>query len=386
MLCGPDVTDGRLTEMRPNEAHAARLNWKVRLAGSRRLHSVMARIPGFKHLVRAEGRALFDLVAGFVHSQALLALVELNVLHILQSGPATAVTLAPRCGLAPDKMQLLLQSGASLGLLKRQRDRRFALSVRGAAFLTVPGLEMMVRHHPVLYRDLADPVAFLRGETSPELARFWPYVFGAEGATDPATTALYSGLMADSQGLVAEDTLRLVDFASVRQLLDVGGGTGAFLTAVGKKYPLCHLELFDLPVVVGDVAARLRRAGVVNPLSVYPGSFRDDPLPKGADAISLVRVLYDHADATVLHLLKSAFAALPPDGLLIVSEPMSGGDRPDRATDSYFAFYTAAMGTGRTRSGAEIAALMQVAGFVQVKVLEGFRPFVTSVVTARRPK
>ena len=360
--------------------------WLLRLAGSRRVHSVMARLPGIKHLVRAEGRALFEIVAGFAHSQALLALVHLDVLNLLQTGPMSAAGLAPMCKLSPDKMQLLLQSGASLGLLKRKHDGRFALSTRGAAFLAAPGLEAMVRHHPVLYRDLADAVAFLRGETSPELARFWPYVFGAGGATDPEVTALYSGLMADSQGLVAEDTLALVDLSGVRQLLDVGGGTGAFLVAVAGKYPRLNIGLFDIPTVVGGAAARMVQAGIANPLTVHPGSFRDDPLRMEADAISLIRVLYDHADATVSKLLAAAFVALPPGGLLVVSEPMSGGAKPDRATDSYFAFYTAAMQTGRTRSGAEIAGLLADAGFSDIIVSKGFRPFVTSVVTARRPK
>lgn len=380
------MSDTRLTAVPPHLAQTAKPGWTIRFAGSRRVHAILARLPGIKYLVRAEGRALFDIVAGFVHSQALLALVELRVLHFLQHGPASAASLAPKCGLAPDRMHLLLQSAASLGLLKRRRDGRFALSVRGAAFLTVPGLEAMVRHHPVLYRDLADPVAFLRGETSPELAHFWPYVFGAGGATDPAVTTLYSGLMSDSQGLVAEDTLRLVDLSSVKQLLDIGGGTGAFLAAAGKKFPHLHMGLFDLPVVVATAADRMVKAGVTNPLTIYPGSFRDDPLPRGADAISLVRVLYDHADDTVVDLLNAVFAALPPGGMLVVSEPMSGGAIPDRATDTYFAFYTAAMQTGRTRSGAEIATLMQAAGFCDVNVIKGFRPFVTSVVTARRPK
>ena len=379
------MTDTRLDAAPPHGAQDVKPGWKIRLAGSRRVHSLLARLPGVRYLVRAEGRALFDIVAGFVHSQALLALVELDVLQILHAGPASAATLAPKCCLAPDKMQLLLQSGASLGLLKRRRDGRFALSTRGAAFLAVPGLAAMVRHHPVLYRDLADPVAFLRGETSPELAQFWPYVFGAGGATDAAVTAQYSGLMADSQALVAEDTLRLIDLSKVRHLMDVGGGTGAFLSVVAKKYPNITISLFDLPVVVGDTAARLRRMGVTNPLTVHPGSFRDDPLPFGADAISLVRVLYDHSDATVTSLLTAVFAVLPPGGLLIISEPMSGGDVPDRATDSYFAFYTAAMQTGRTRSGADIGALLHQAGFIGVTAIKGFRPFVTSVVIARRP-
>jgi demethylspheroidene O-methyltransferase len=380
------MTDTRLDGPELSAVKRKGPGWLVRLAGSPRVHRVMARLPGVKYLVRAEGRALFDLVAGFVHSQALLALVELNVLHLLQTGAMSAENLAPKCKLPPDRMQLLLQSAASLGLLKRQRDGRFGLSVRGAAFLTVPGLEAMVRHHPVLYRDLADPVAFLRGETSPELARFWPYVFGAGGATDPTVTALYSGLMADSQGLVAEDTLQLVDLSGVMRLLDVGGGTGAFLASVSKKYPNLNIGLFDLPAVVAGAAACMARAGVFNPPSIYPGSFRDDPLPIGSDAISLIRVLYDHSDATVAKLLRAVFVALPPGGLLLVSEPMSGGAKPDRATDSYFAFYTAAMQTGRTRSGAEIAGFMATAGFTDITVIKGFRPFVTSVVTARKPK
>jgi len=349
-----------------------------------RFQAFTARVPGLKHIARAEGRALFGLVSGFVQSQALLALVELRLLHVLAEGPLTVPILARRCDLPDSSMAMLLQAAAAMRLLRRRRDGSFALAMRGAAFLAVPGLEAMVRHHPVLYRDLADPVAFLRGETEPELARFWPYVFGVGGATDPAVTQLYSGLMADSQGLVAADTLALVDLAGTRRLMDVGGGTGAFLAAVARAHPQVALDLFDLPSVLDGAESRLVRLGVPGRVRLHPGSFRDDPLPVGADAISLVRVLYDHRDETVAALLCAAHAALPPGGRLIVSEPMSGGPQPDPATDVYFAFYTTAMGTGRTRSGIEIAALLAQAGFADIRVLRGFRPFVTSVVTGRR--
>lgn len=344
-----------------------------RLAASRGVQAFAARVPGLRRLVAAEGAALFDVIAGFAQSQALMALVELRVLHAAAAGPVRDVP-----GLPPDRARLLLQAGAALRLLRRRRDGAYDLAPRGAAFLGVPGLEGMVLHHRVLYADLADPVAFLRGETDPGLARFWPYVFGAGAAADPAMAARYSRLMADSQVLVAEDTLRLVPLGGVRRLMDVGGGTGAFLRAVAVRHPGLALTLFDLPAVI---------AGAALPpgATVVPGSFRDDPLPPGADAISLVRVLYDHADATVAALLARCHAALPPGGLLIVSEPMSGGDRPDRATDVYFALYTAAMRTGRTRSPAEIAQLAVAAGFSEVRATRGPRPFVTSVLTARRP-
>jgi demethylspheroidene O-methyltransferase len=118
---------------------------------------------------------------------------------------------------------------------------------------------------------------------------------------------------------------------------------------------------------------------------VAGGSFRQDALPRGADAISLIRVLYDHSDETVAGLLAKCFAALPSGGRLIISEPMTGGATPTRAGDAYFALYTLAMRTGRTRSAYEIETLCRAAGFDAVKTPTPRRAFVTSCIEARKP-
>ncbi len=209
--CGDDRC-GQRAGVTP--ARRGRQPWAVRLGLSPRFPRLCARVPGLRRIARREGEALFDIVQGFVQSQALLALVELRVLHRLAEGPAALAALAGPAGVPLDRMAVLAQAGAGLGLME-SRGGMWRLTVRGAAFLTVPGLEAMVRHHPVLYRDLADPVAFFRGETQPELAGFWPYVFGAGAAEDPGLAQRYSDLMADSQGLVAADTLRLVDLRGV---------------------------------------------------------------------------------------------------------------------------------------------------------------------------
>ncbi len=359
--------------------------WRNRLIARPGFQRLAARIPILRRFVRAEGQALFDLVAGFVYSQVLAALVELDLFTALRDMPARSGQLSARCGIAPDRMEMLLQAGAALGLMERLADGRFQTSRKGAALLGVPGLPQMIRHHAVFYRDMADPLALLRGEGETELARFWPYVFGVYGEVPPDVAAAYSDLMAESQALVAEDTLRQVDLRGSRHLLDVGGGTGAFLAAVGAAYPAVRMTLFDLPAVAPDAAARFAEAGLQGRVTVQPGSFRTDLLPDGADAISLIRVLYDHADETVADLLAKVHAALPPGGRVIVSEPMAGGARPDAAGDAYFAFYTAAMGTGRARSQACIADLLVAAGFTAVRCPRPYRPFVTSVVTAEKP-
>ncbi len=359
--------------------------WLNRLVARPGFQRWASRFPLTRGQARRDGALLFDVVQGFVQSQVLMAVVELDLLRRLRGGPVSPEMLGRATGIAPERMQVLLQAAAALKLIKRKRSGTYMLARKGAALMGVPGLEAMIRHHRAFYADLADPVALLRGPDETELSQFWPYVFGAKGDIDPGVAETYSDLMAQSQLLVAEDTLRMVSFKDVRHLLDVGGGTGAFLEAVGRAHPDLRLSLFDLPQVVPGATSRFEASGMMDRVTLSPGSFRDDPLPEGADAISLIRVLYDHADETVAELLASVYAALPAGGRLVISEPMGGGAQPDRAGDVYFAFYTMAMQTGRTRSAEEIAALCTGAGFANIRCPRPARNYVTRVVTAQKP-
>ena len=359
--------------------------WLHRLVARPGFQSWASRFPLTRGQARRDGAILFDVVQGFVQSQVLMAVVELDLLRRLRGGAQSAEMLGRATGIAPERMQVLLQAAAALGLLKRRRSGHYALARRGAALMGVPGLDAMIRHHRAFYADLADPVTLLREPAQTELSAFWPYVFGAGGEIDPSVAATYSDLMAQSQRLVAEDTLRAVSFRGIERLMDVGGGTGAFLEAVGRAYPALKMTLFDLPQVVPGATARFDVAGMSDRVTLAQGSFRDDELPRDADAISLIRVLYDHADDTVALLLKAVFDALPEGGRLIISEPMGGGARPDRAGDIYFAFYTMAMQTGRTRSAEEIGALCKSAGFADIRSPHPARAYVTRCLTARKP-
>lgn len=359
--------------------------WRTSLIGSRSFQKIAARTPLAARLARRQGEALFDLVAGFVHSQVLRTFVALDLAERLSGRPKRAEDLAAETGLSPERMRVLCQAAAALDLMKRRRDGRFALGRLGAALPGVPGLQQMIAHHDLLYRDLSDAAAFFADGSDTELAEFWPYVFGAGGNVDPETARAYSDLMAESQTLVAEEALRSLDLHDVHTLLDVGGGTGAFLAAAGRAYPRLHLHLFDLPVVADGAAERFAGANLSDRVTISRGSFRTDSLPTGADAISLVRVLFDHSDDTVRMLLAKAHAALADGGRIIVAEPMSGGESPNRAGDAYFAIYCLAMRTGRVRSAGEIAGLLSEAGFTDVKPRKTARPFITGLVTARKP-
>ena len=81
--------------------------------------------------------------------------------------------------------------------------------------------------------------------------------------------------------------------------------------------------------------------------------FPANPLPEGADVISLIQIVHDHYDASALSLLRAVRRALPPDGTLLIAEAMSGV-RGAEPLDAYYGFYTLAMGRGEPRTVAEI--------------------------------
>ena len=247
-----------------------------------------------------------------------------------------------------------------------------------------------VEHHALLYEDLRDPVALLRGETSTTLSGFWPYAGDAphrESAGESSPNAedygAYCRLMSQSQTLVAEDVLDAYPIDRHRRLLDVGGGEGAFVAAAALRAPSLGLILFDLPPVVERARSRLESRGLGGRVETVAGSFLRDPLPPGADAVSLVRIVHDHDDESALTVLRAIRCALPVGGVLLLAEPMAGTPGAEPMGDAYFGFYLLAMGRGRPRPPAEIAELLRKTGFGGVRSIPTPRPLLTGLTIAR---
>lgn len=362
------------------------LDWQAALIGNPDFQRLVGRIPILRKIAQNRAKDVFDLCAGFVYAQVLTACVELRLLQTLRERPACLEEIALQTRLSPHAVKRLVAAAVSLGLLSWRSGGRVGLGSRGAAIAGNSGILEMIAHHRMLYRDLSDPVALLRGEVrDSELSRYWAYADADTSSCElvEGDVSHYSALMSASQSLVAQAIIDAYPFARHRLMLDVGGGDGTFISHVSAASGELKFQHFDLPPVSTLAREKFQRLGLAGRVRLYPGSFLQDALPEGADLITLVRIVHDHDDPSVEIILARIRAAIAPRGVLLIAEPMAETAGAEAVGDAYFNFYLMAMGQGRARTFEELSKFVQRAGFSGVHEVSTPLPLQTRLLVAQ---
>lgn len=145
-------------------------------------------------------------------------------------------------------------------------------------------------------------------------------------AAHPEVAAEFDALMGPPGHGVPDWDIELTGgWDEIREIVDVGGGTGTLLASLLRRHPHVHGTLVDLPPTVaradlGDVADRAATVGQ---------SFFD-PLPVGADLYVLKSVLNDWPDAETVAILRRCGEAATTSTKVVVI----GGVAPDGAPRS----------------------------------------------------
>ena len=217
-----------------------------------------------QYFVRRQALKSFDLMAGFVYSQILLCCVKLNIFNFLKDGPKEIGRLSDFLNLDKAKFDCLFVGASAIGLIEKDEDDVIDLTVQGHIFANDKGLLALILHHEMFYRDLMEPVAFLKEkdkETS--LNRYWGYVeqrgasSDAESEQKTENAKRYSELMAISQPLVTDQMFSAYDFTKHTSVLDVGGGKASFSIRLAKFIPGINVANLDLPEVCEEAKKTL---------------------------------------------------------------------------------------------------------------------------------
>jgi demethylspheroidene O-methyltransferase len=365
------------------------LDWRNRLIASPSFQRWATRFPLTRWIVRRQASGIFDLMAGFVYTQVLLACTQVNLFDILANGALSFDALQKQIPLKPAGLRRLLDAAVAIQLLAKRSEDRYALSMKSAPLVGNIAILDMVKHHADFYRDLSDPIALLQGDkSSVALNEYWSYITPEQGAApenlSAETVADYSKLMAHTQSLVTNEIIDAYPMGKHQMVLDIGGGQGVFIKRLATRYPHLTFKLFDIPGVAELSNAHFKEIGLSNRAQAVGGNFFQDSLPKGCDLATLVRVIFDHDDVRVKQLLANVFDALNPGGTLLLAEPMAETKGFEAMGHAYFGFYLLAMGRGRPRTQAEISSLLSQAGFTGIKLLNSYMPLNAQILQCNK--
>jgi demethylspheroidene O-methyltransferase len=358
-----------------------RCRWRLfrnRLLANTKFQQWAARTPFVRRIASKKAVELHHLTAGFVYTQTLTAVVQSNLLAVLQGRIESTKSVAAMCGLTASAAHTLLTAAQALKLTEEVSRGFWMVGELGASVLGNPAVADMVKHHQVLYRDLADPLALLRHRDKTGLRDYWSYVPGGNNPDDGHRE--YSQLMSSSLALISDHILETYPLNDCQSLIDVAGGTGNFARMVKKRYPDITATVLDLPEVVSEAKNQLPRCDI---RFVATDMFRS-PLPQDVELFSLIRVLHDHDDEPVVSLLTRLHEALKPGGHLLIAEPMAGTTGAEAIGDTYFGFYLWAMGSGRPRTANELKGMCLAAGFSGIREFNTPIPALTRVLVAEK--
>jgi SAM-dependent methyltransferase len=254
----------------------------------------------------------------------------LRVADHLVAGPMEIGPLAKACGADADALARVLRQLIQKGVFEEPELNRFALNDAAREFLdpgTRLGLDLdgfggRMAH---AWATLLSAVRTGKCAYSEAFGRsFWQ-----ELDANPAIGAQFDDVLGPA-GHGTPDPEVLVepaDWASVKTLVDVGGGTGSLLAEVLKARPHVRGILVDLPRPVAASARLFEEAGVADRTTAVAQSFFD-PLPTGADVYLMKNVLADWPDAEALALLKRCAEAARPNGRVVLLGGVTEADRP----------------------------------------------------------
>lgn len=314
--------------------------------------------------------AIRQLVDGYQVSQAIHVAATLGIADFLADGARTSDDLAGETGSDPRSLYRLLRALAAAGVFRELDSQRFELTPVGQLLRvdvdhSIAGWAVQIGRPYYWAAWAALDHSVRTGENA------FQHVHGTDvwtyRSTRPEESAVFDRAMASLSRRTNAQVVAAYDFSRFATVVDVGGGTGAFLAAVLAAAPSTHGVLFDQAHVTAAAAPVLERFGVADRCDIASGNFFE-AVPEGADAYTMRAVLHDWADDDAVQILNVVRRAIPDDGTLLAVERLI--DPPNQGRAAKFSDLNMIVGPGgQERTTDEYARLFARAGFAMTRVL-----------------
>ena len=262
---------------------------------------------------------MLRLTSGALVAQAIYIFAYLGIPDLLRNGPKTAQHLAKEAGANALMLSRLMRFLSTIDVVTELAPLTFDLTRVGGT---------LCRSHRSAIRDNALLIGapfywnamgellhqIQTGENSFTKAHCTDLFSYLATHADAATA--FSAAMESSAELSINGILSTYDFSHCRWIVDVGGGRGALLRGVLKRYQSVRGTLYDSESVLTNVTIN---AAMEPRLARVAGNFLDSVVI-GADTYILHRVLHDWSDENAIRIVRNCRKAMLPTGRLLVIE------------------------------------------------------------------
>lgn len=317
---------------------------------------------------------LNDRIRAFQESRAILTALELDLFTAVGDG-AAAEAVAARIQTAVRATEMLLNALTAMGLLVKREGvfRNSPVTARsfcaGSPADVRPAL-LHTAHLWARWSTLTDCVRAGAAAARPAAGEDW--------------TEAFIAAMHRNASERAPQVVRAVGAATVRRMLDVGGGSGAYSIAFAQANPALHSDILDLASVAPIAQRHIDAAGVSRRVAVRAGDLRTDPLGEGYDLVFVSAICHMLSPEENQDLLRRCHAALASGGRLVIQDFILN---PDKTAPKWGALFALNMlvGTpaGSSYSEPEYAEWLAAAGFREIRHERLMGP--ASLMIAARP-
>jgi predicted O-methyltransferase YrrM len=322
---------------------------------------------------------LLELSGCFWKTATLHAAVKLDVFTALGDQELDAGEISARLGLERDAASRLLDALAAMNLLAKENEM-YANTRAGARFLSKSSpdyMGFMVLHH----HHLVD--FWRRLDQSVRTGRPARAADDEEPFKDEFEREAFLMGMFNMASVAAPDLVRHVDLTGRARLLDMGGGPGSYAIHFCLRYPELEATVFDLEKTRPFAEKTIKRFGLAGRVRFEAGSYLKQELPGGYDVLWMSHVLHGEGYDACQGMIKKAWRALEPGGMIIVHDFILDGSRTQPLFPALFSLnMLVATEEGRAYTEGEISDLLEAAGFREIMRIPWSGPTESGLMTA----
>jgi 2-polyprenyl-3-methyl-5-hydroxy-6-metoxy-1,4-benzoquinol methylase len=322
-------------------------------------------------------KQILETSRAFMLSRVLLTGYELGVFTVLDGGPKTSTEVAEKVEGNERGTDRLLCALVALGFLEKQ-DGLYSNTEISQRYLVRGKPEYLsgMAHTMHLYASWGTLTEAVKKGGSVLPPR--PY-----DASPEKTEAFIAAMDWRAQNQ-APEVASLLELSETKRVLDVGGGSGIFSTAMAKANPNLTATVFDLPSVIPLTRRYVEQEGMTGRIDTAAGDYETDELPSGYDLVFLSAIVHSGSVESNRKLIAKCAAALNPGGRVAVMDFIM---EPDRTTPPHGAMF--ALNMLVNTDGGDTFTVDQIVGWLVDAGLERITrtdaSFGTGILTGLKP-